>query len=205
MCKLSSESGVRAFRYRTTPSKKAPCNLISHRRERRRGGGDLVVQRRLGRRLGNGRPGRRRRERRRAGEEERARDGLHRRLFDTCGGGRVGDPSPRRVLGVAILSSARPCAPSTCAVISGFRGRRARIAVEACVERRPRERAGGRAQRAGCTGTFTPAAPRAVQRASLGKQAAYLATSRDARPRFFAHGSIRNSTTPTDTNIERNK
>ena len=79
MCKLSSESGVRAFRYRTTPSKKAPCNLISHRRERRRGGGDLVVQRRLRRRLENGRPGRRRRERRRAGEEERARDGLHRR------------------------------------------------------------------------------------------------------------------------------
>ena len=90
--------------------------------------------------------------------------------FDTCGGGRVSTASAcsRR----AILSLGSPWR-SLCKTELPRPARPESIEASNRAAR-PRARAGGRAQRAGCTGTCTPAAPRAAKASKLGLQAAYL-------------------------------
>ena len=96
---------------------------------------------------------------------------------------------------------ARLGAPSTCAAISGFRGRRARIAVEACVEQRSRPRALAAVRNA----PDAQARPRPPLRERYSEQALFanLLTRwrRDAAPKFLQAASRCNRTTPTATDM----
>ena len=60
-----------------------------------------------------------------------------------------------------------------------------------------RARAGGRAQRAGCTGTFAPAAPRAAASEQAALASSYISPQSRRAAELMLTASMYNSTTPT--------
>ena len=180
------------------------------RRERRRGGGDLVVQRRLGRRLGNGRPGRRRRERRRAGEEERARDGLHRRRFEPADeAGERSDSVSQACVSAWDLSLGSAWRSEHTARSSGFRDRRDHKQMAhdehalGCPrsEQRSSTRARGRAQRARMRQAVWPGSASGRQRKLWLAIRSENRHSRDA-PRLFEKPSRSDVSRETSTHCD---